>query len=298
MSGNSEESLISVILPTRRRPLLLPRAVGSVLAQTHANFELIVVDDNEPDGRAETWKVLAPWMNDIRLKVIVNDCRQNVAKARNLGLEHASGEWVTYLDDDDAYRPTKLARQLEIAASTSAPLVVCGAVFHLRGRTREVQTGSEEWKMTDLLFRARWNTPLLLHRRVGGFRFCEDLANGEDVEFALRLLRQSGWSRVPVAAEALVDIYPQPGPRVNTNTLGQWRTGRKVLRMYGPVLSRRERRRYLLQILLSREKLHGQLGPAIGWAGRLFFASRGADWRMCVNAVLMASGWLRGRWVN
>ncbi|GAB1490088.1 hypothetical protein MASR2M8_25450 [Opitutaceae bacterium] len=298
MNRNASESLISVILPTRRRPQLLPRAVASVMAQTHSNFELIIVDDNEPEDRAETRAALAPWLGDRRLKLLLNDRRRNVATARNLGLDHAMGEWVTYLDDDDAYRPTKLERQVATAASTGAPLVVCGACFHLRGRTREVQIGCDEWKGEDLLFRARWNTPLLLHPRLAGARFCADLSNGEDVEFALRSLHQTGWNRVPVVADALVDIYPQPGPRVNTDTVGQWRTARKVLRMYGRALNVRERHRYLLQVLLSREKLRGQLGSATLLAVRLFFASGGADWRMCANAVLMASGWQRGRWVN
>lgn len=107
----------------------------------------------------------------------------------------AQGHWVTYLDDDDAYRPGKLARQHALASATGAPAVLCGACFHLQGRTRAVQCDRASWTGDDLILRARWNTPLLFHRRSDGTRFDESLPAGEDAEFAHRLLQAAGGRR-------------------------------------------------------------------------------------------------------
>jgi hypothetical protein len=290
--------LISVILPTCDRGPLLPRAVASILGQTESDWELIVIDHNRREPPVAEQFRGGAWLADPRIRLVQPASRRNAATARNAGLAVAQGHWVTYLDDDDAYRPGKLARQHALASATGAPAVLCGACFHLQGRTRAVQCDRASWTGDDLILRARWNTPLLFHRRSDGTRFDESLPAGEDAEFAHRLLQAAGVASVPVVAEPLVDIYPQPGPRVNSNPASLRAAAARILALRPDFYSRAARRRYVLQALLAQAKLTHQPGASTALAGRLLCESRGADWRACVNAVLVSAGIFRDRWVS
>jgi hypothetical protein len=94
--------LVSVIMPTRNRAYLLPRALASVRAQVHQTWELIVVDDGSTD---ETAALLADAARkDPRIRVLHAE-GGGASAARNLGLDHASGRYVAYLDDDNVMGP-------------------------------------------------------------------------------------------------------------------------------------------------------------------------------------------------
>lgn len=290
--------MVTVIIPTRRRHLLLARALSSVLAQTHRELDIIIVDDNEPAQRIQLQASLAPLLCDSRIRILPNLGLHSAAGSRNCGLAAAEGDWVTYLDDDDEYRPDKVRQQLKLALTTGQSLVLCGAEFHLCGRLRKVQCGTTEWRGDDLILRARWNTPLLLHRHPGEVRFDESLSPGEDAEFAHHLLLRSGQEEVPVFPSPLVLIYPQSGERVNTNAEPLLRAASKILAFRRTSYSRAAKRRYLLQNLLAREKLGRRLIASTSLAIRLLIESRGKDWRACANAIMTASGLLPGRWVS
>ena len=135
---------VTVILPTCDRGHLLPRAVASVLAQTEPDFELLIVDNNRREPPVAAHPQAGSWRSDSRVQIVGAPAAGSASAARNAGLAMARGQWVTYLDDDDAYRPEKLARQLTLARRTEVPVVLCGAVFHLRGRLRSVQCGAGE----------------------------------------------------------------------------------------------------------------------------------------------------------
>jgi glycosyltransferase involved in cell wall biosynthesis len=107
------QPLLSIIIPTRDRPHLLPRAVESALAQTIDNFEVIVVDD------ASTTPVALP--EDPRLRVIHLSSSRGGAGARNVGTEAARGRWITYLDDDDRLLPHMAAVSLEAIEKATLP---------------------------------------------------------------------------------------------------------------------------------------------------------------------------------
>lgn len=104
---------LSIIIPTRDRPDLLPRAVESALAQTIDDFEVIVVDD------ASTKAVYLP--EHPRLRVIRLSQPRGGAGARNVGTEAAHSRWVTYLDDDDRLLPHMAAVSLEALDQTKIP---------------------------------------------------------------------------------------------------------------------------------------------------------------------------------
>lgn len=290
--------LITVILPSCDRPSLLPRAVASVLAQTEGDFELVLIDNNRRELPLTEQTAGAAWRTDPRVQILRPNVMRNAATARNAGLTVARGEWVSYLDDDDSWRPEKLARQLALARATDAALVLCGAEFHLRGRTRIVQCDSAEWRADDLILRARWNTPLLFHRHPGAARFDESLSPGEDAEFAHRLLALARADTVPNVAEPLVDIYPQAGPRVNANSAPVRPAAARILALRRGFFSRRARRRYVLHTLLALAKLSRRPLRCVALGSRLLWESRGADWRPCANALAVSLGLFPSRWVS
>jgi glycosyltransferase involved in cell wall biosynthesis len=127
-------SLVSCVVTTCARPRLVGRAVASVLAQTHRDLELIVVVDG-PDAATEA--ALRPHA-DPRLRVVVRPARGGQAAALNAGIALARGAFVAFLDDDDAWRPTKLARQLETIAETDAPRPIVGCRFVARREDGDV----------------------------------------------------------------------------------------------------------------------------------------------------------------
>ena len=117
------EPIISVVIPTRYRPVLLRRAIDSVLAQTVSCFEIVIVVDG-PD--AESTDMLAS-IPDSRVRVVALDASVGGSEARNTGVRHAVGEWIALLDDDDEWMPEKLEQQLATARSLSGSrvLVTC-----------------------------------------------------------------------------------------------------------------------------------------------------------------------------
>ena len=103
--------IISTVIPTRNRPLLVERAVKSAIAQTFQQIEVIVMIDGSD---AATRAVLAE-IDDPRLKFIELPISGGAAAARNAGVSEAAGEWIAFLDDDDEWLPQKLERQIEVA---------------------------------------------------------------------------------------------------------------------------------------------------------------------------------------
>jgi glycosyltransferase involved in cell wall biosynthesis len=112
---------VSVVIPTRNRPELATRAVRSVLAQTHASLEVIVVVDGPDDETVAALEALG----DDRVRVKVLPERGKAPNARNQGVLAARGRWTAFLDDDDEWLPEKLEVQLALAATAakSSPIV-------------------------------------------------------------------------------------------------------------------------------------------------------------------------------
>ncbi len=108
---------VSVVIPSFNRAGSLPRALDSVLAQTRAADEIIVVDDGSTDNSAELLATRYPGVTRLQQP------NQGVSAARNLGIRHAGGDWIALLDSDDAWLPGKLQAQLQaVTQSPDCPL--------------------------------------------------------------------------------------------------------------------------------------------------------------------------------
>ena len=103
------QDLVSIIIPTWNRAFCLPNAIESVFAQTHSNWEAIVIDDGSTDGTAAL--VAERFGFDKRVRLI-SQKNAGVAAARNCGISAAQGDYVAFLDSDDLWEPWKLELQL------------------------------------------------------------------------------------------------------------------------------------------------------------------------------------------
>jgi glycosyltransferase involved in cell wall biosynthesis len=104
---------ISVIIPSFNRAHTLPRALDSVFAQSYAPQEVIVIDDGSTDGTRAMIEACYPQC------IYLAQSNLGVSQARNVGIEHANGEWLALLDSDDSWLPNKLQKQMESLAASS-----------------------------------------------------------------------------------------------------------------------------------------------------------------------------------
>ena len=108
--------LVSVVVATYRRETELKNALESLAAQTYPNMEIVLVDDNGiSEWNEKVAEIVAAFRSqfpEIPLQYITNTPNQGSAKTRNIGIEAAEGEYITFLDDDDVYLPEKVVRQV------------------------------------------------------------------------------------------------------------------------------------------------------------------------------------------
>jgi glycosyltransferase involved in cell wall biosynthesis len=131
-SRDTRSPLISVVLPTYNRASMLAVAVQSVLAQTFADLELIVVDDGSTDETPGVLEAIA----DPRLVRLRSDQQRGAAVSRNAGIGAARGEFLAFQDSDDEWLPGKLERQLSVFADHGSGLGAVGGGATPRSRSR------------------------------------------------------------------------------------------------------------------------------------------------------------------
>ena len=190
--------LFSIVMPTRNRRALIADAIDSVLAQTFAEWELLIVDDGSTDG---THEALAAYLADPRIRY----CRREaggIAAARNTALDLARGDLIAYLDSDNAWYPGFLAGMRTAFAGDAA----LHSAYAVLVTDADMHNGSPIlWKQFDPLELQNGNyidLNVFVHRRallqqLGNFdvalrRLC-------DWDLVLRYTRDGGCSRVPVA---------------------------------------------------------------------------------------------------
>ena len=231
--------LVTVVIPTRRRPDLVQRALRSVLAQTHTALQVIVVIDGPDPATAQA---LSHWPDE-RIYVMQTQAPAGAGAARNLAAAAAAGQWVAFLDDDDEWLPDKLALQLAAAAGREV-LVTCRSLVRTPG-------GEELWPRTlyqnqmpvdEYLFDRR--TPFRGDAHVGTSTFLLPTAlfartqfstdrQNEDTTLLLRLTKQAG-AAVVMVPEPLVVLYKDEareslGSRFDWREMLRWADGMRGL---------------------------------------------------------------------
>lgn len=120
----NQNILVSVIMPTYGRSEYLPRAISSVLSQTHYNLELVVINDNISDSEEDkrTQAVINSFRTDGRVVCIKTTGKTGGGAARNQGLKACHGDYIAFLDDDDRYLPDKIEKQLDFTVENGLDL--------------------------------------------------------------------------------------------------------------------------------------------------------------------------------
>jgi len=105
--------LVSVVVPTYNRAYCLPAAIGSLQAQSHPHWEAVIIDDGSKDDTADVVGAMAA--KDARIRYLPQK-NGGVSAARNAGIRAAQGDYVGFLDSDDAWEPWKLSAQIACLA--------------------------------------------------------------------------------------------------------------------------------------------------------------------------------------
>ncbi|MDR0799421.1 MAG: glycosyltransferase [Dysgonamonadaceae bacterium] len=184
----------SIIVPVYQAEVYLHRCIESILSQTLMDFELLLIDDGSRDRSGTICDEYAA--EDVRVRVF-HKSNGGVSAARNWGLKHAQGEWITFVDADDWIAENFLEIMLQQAIKEQADAVLCNC-FYVHNeqiepkwiyRKNAVETGSNILKRLLSKFGMRsevwgkiFKRKILIDRRLS-----EDMTIGEDLLFLIEL---------------------------------------------------------------------------------------------------------------
>jgi len=179
--------LISVVIPTYNRSLVVVRAIESVLAQTYQNLEIVIVDDGSTD---DTKNRLIPYKSNKKIKYYY---KQNggVSSARNYGIRHSGGQYIAFLDSDDEFEKEKLMIQFNETSKYDVNLSVCSSV-EIKGNKRKLinNQGMQSLFNQSIFFKMNFSISgsFFMIKRSPEILFNENLVTGEDIDFVLKHL--------------------------------------------------------------------------------------------------------------
>ena len=162
---------ISVIMLTYNRESFISNAIQSIINQNFDNFEFIIIDNGSTDLSGEIAEAYAA--RDSRLR-IVHIPKSNIGTGRNTGLDLASGNYVTFIDDDDTAEPDMLEFLYQLAINYNADISICGSLREENGKIlpnyvyEECLVMDTEQAMVELLKRKRYGmgSPTKLWKRT------------------------------------------------------------------------------------------------------------------------------------
>lgn len=213
---NSRRNLVSVIIPAFNAEKTLRRAVDSVLAQTHTDIEVLVINDGSTDETRSLAEALE--RADERISLI-NKENGGPSHARNVGLKHSRGEFIQFLDADDVLLPEKLEIQVRALLDdpeASAVYSQSDSVDDVSGEVYTATKGEAPLPLLDTLSYRNWFAPMvpLLRRKlveaVGGFD--NELRGGEDYDYWIRCAKVGNFAYVP-GVVATYHLHPAQSHR-------------------------------------------------------------------------------------
>lgn len=204
---------ISVIIPTYNRSKQIKKSIESVLRQSYADFEVLIVDDASTDDTQAVVEAIP----DKRIRYIKLETNQGAAGARNEGVRQAQGSIIAFQDSDDVWRPEKLERQLAYwQAHPEYAMIYCSYRKYMQYQ-ESFDVPNVNWvgELEGSLFswiaqRNSVGAPTMLVKKdcfleVGGF--ATDFSALEDWDFVLRF---SAIYLIGYVDEILVDSYESP----------------------------------------------------------------------------------------
>jgi glycosyltransferase involved in cell wall biosynthesis len=243
---------VSVVIPTRGRPVLVRNAILSALRQTCTNIQVIVVLDGHDEGTEE----MVAGVDDPRVRLITLEVPVGGSEARNVGAQAATGRYIALLDDDDEWLPDKLEKQLALANSSSSQLfvVVTQYLYRLEGREDEVWPGHlprPDEPLSEFLFSSRggFQTSTYLCPRELFLRvpFTTGLKKHQDWDWFLRLAAMPQFELL-VVAEPLSIYWVPLRTRASVSGKIDWKFSQSWAKSMLPLMTRKAYGTFLVKI--------------------------------------------------
>lgn len=217
-------TVVSIVIPVYNVERFLDDCVASVVQQSHAELDILLIDDGSSDGslaRATAWATADPRVS------VLTQRNQGSSVARNLGIASAAGDYLTFVDSDDVIHPRMVERMLGHARQADADIVVVDIV--------EFDTSPPEFALSDqalagsadeilkqiVCVKPRWGTPAKLYRKSlfdSGTRFAPGILH-QDMHLAPRIFAQA--TRGVISADRLYGYRQRHGSVMDlTRTVG------------------------------------------------------------------------------
>jgi teichuronic acid biosynthesis glycosyltransferase TuaG len=148
--------LVSVVIPAYNAEYFIEECLRSASEQTYPNLEIIVVVDRSSDATFDVAKNFSK--HDSRVVVINKSFSCGASIARNIGIEHANGSFIAFLDADDIWLPDKLSIQIPFFLSTCSPSIVFGSYINYNESRQSIQRVSAPYGLVDYASIIRTNS--------------------------------------------------------------------------------------------------------------------------------------------
>jgi len=184
----NKEILFSIVIATFNRASIIRRSILSIINQTYTNWELIVVDDGSTDNTEE----VVNSFEDARIKYFYKK-NEDKSIARNFGIDKATGEYISFLDDDDYYLPGFLSKFNEKIQSDKFPASVY-MCYESVEKGKDLIKNRIPIKYNKNPIRLLWEIqtsirPFVISKEVLNVeRFKEDCKYGEDFHLIMRIV--------------------------------------------------------------------------------------------------------------
>ena len=184
---------ISVLVPIYNAEKYLHRCIDSILAQTFTDFELLLIDDGSKDCSGTICDEYA--VKDPRVRVFHKE-NGGVSKARNIGIDNAQGEWITFVDSDDWVREDFLQKRLDLALEENSDIAYCDVEYvyakqNVYCKTAEQVCGKAATVNSWILSRTTYSPIILVKKDLFdkyNLRYLEGLRFGEDFNLIIKLV--------------------------------------------------------------------------------------------------------------
>jgi glycosyltransferase involved in cell wall biosynthesis len=181
---------VTVLMPVHNGGSYLLEAVNSILAQTFPDFEFLIVDDASTDQTV----AYLQGIRDPRIRLLKSEQRLQIARALNLGLDHAKGKWIARMDADDISLPDRLSRQLDFLVKYPEVGLCGGRITYFgfyTGRFHDLPLSYEDVR-SSALFDNPFTHPTVMMRRDlferYHLRYDPDYCPADDYELWVRAM--------------------------------------------------------------------------------------------------------------
>lgn len=261
--------LVSVIIPMYNSELFIKQCLQSVTRQTYQNLEILVIDDGSTDAGVQICNELC--QSDDRIKIFRQENR-GISAARNRGLKEARGEYIFFLDSDDALHPHLIHTYItQMETNTQAVLAFCDylRLGNLRMAEISEEEGEENHEVKGKSLKGtegeRWfhlhpkrklsgiGGKMIRRKFIEGMRFDERLTVGEDTVFLYMVSR----TQLPMIYFPL-EWYYYRVHSVSTTHLSEMQKNGQAFKFF--------------EIIRNAEKKRGHKHIAVLWQYRLLLA--------------------------